>query len=67
MLICDYELLEYVGIIIALLESHCFVLIFLMLMCNTTLVLRLEDRIWIEVWYTHIYNLENRIVTCFGY
>jgi hypothetical protein len=45
MLICDYELLEYVGIIIALLESHCFVLIFLMLMCNTTLVLRLEDRI----------------------
>ena len=35
MLICDYELLEYVGIIIALLESHCCVLKFLILMCNT--------------------------------
>jgi hypothetical protein len=62
MLICDYELLEYVGIIVSMLDSHYFVLKFLMLLCNTTLVLMLEDRIWIEVWNT--YNLENWIVTC---
>jgi len=62
MLICDYELLECVGIIVSILDSHYFVLKFLMLLCNTTLVLKLEDRIWMEVWNT--YNLENWIVTC---